>query len=483
MITLLRGGWAVVWEAGRHRVIERGEVAFDDERIVYAGARYPGTADQIVERPEWLLCPGFVNLHGHIGISPIAPFVDTARARFFVAGEEYVRSAPLFGEPSLTAEQQAISAETGLVQMLRGGTTTVVDAAGSGPVWWLGNPPGDEEQLVDIVGRVGARAYLSLSYRSARVFGRADGTRGWWENEAQGMQGLHEALRFAARYRGAHSGRVDVLLCPHAVDNCSPALLRATREAARAEHLLVQIHTAQRPGEVELIRRRYDETPVGHLHTIGFLGPEIILGHCIYISGHPAVGGDPERDLELIAAAGSPVAHSPLPFAYHAEAMHSLPRYLDHGIIVGIGCDLWPADMIEEMRLAWLLGKHVAQSDERPSCMEVFTAATSGSADALGRADLGRLAPGALADIACVDLGGFHFGPIVDPIRALVSMGSGRDVDTVYVGGQLVVAAGRALNADEDALRAAGPAIMEQLLGVAQARDPRGRSAAELLGD
>jgi cytosine/adenosine deaminase-related metal-dependent hydrolase len=175
-----------------------------------------------------------------------------------------------------------------------------------------------------------------------------------------------------------------------------------------------------------LIRERYGETPVGHLHRLGFLGPDVILGHCIYVSGHPDIGGDPDRDLALIAAAGSSVAHSPLPFARMGEALHTLPRYLDHGITVGIGCDIWPADIIAEMRLAWVLGKQTNRTAERPTCHEVFTAATVGSADALGRADLGRLAAGALADIVCVDLGRYHFGPILDPVRALVTCGTGK---------------------------------------------------------
>ena len=216
-------------------------------------------------------------------------------------------------------------------------------------------------------------------------------------------------------------------------------------------------------GEVNLIREKYGETPVGHLHNLGFLGPDIILGHCIFISGHPAVGGDPDQDLELIAAAGSSVAHSPLPFARGGTAMYSLPRYLDHGINVGMGGDIWPADLIEEMRLAWFLGKHTNGTANRPTCHEVFAAATVGSADALGRGDLGRLAPGARADIVCVDLSRYHYGPVLDPVRSLVAFGKGQDVDTVYVDGRLVVEEGSVLNADEEELQAAAPGILAAL--------------------
>lgn len=480
-VTLLRGGWAAVWDGARHRIVEGGEVAFQGQRILYAGSKFEGRADEVIDRPGWFICPGFVNLHGHIGVEVMAALVDLPRDDRFAPSVEFCRRAPLALEPTLTPDEQRLSGEFSLVQMLRCGATTVVDAGGSGPIWWLGNPPGDEALLAETVGRVGGRAYLALAYRSGRSYQRPDGGRDWHWDEAMGEAGLRQALRFAERHRGSHDGRVDVMLTPHAVDNCSPTLLAATLAEARAANLLIQIHTAQYAHEVTLIRERYGETPVGHLQNLGFLGPDIILGHCVFVGGHPDVGGDPDRDLTLIAEAGSTVAHSPLPFARMGEALHSLPRYLDHGITVGIGCDIWPADIIAEMRLAWLIGKQTNGTAERPSCLEVFTAATVGGADALGRGDLGRLTAGALADIVCVDLAGYHFGPVLDPVRALITCGTGQDVDAVYVDGVAVVTGGRAVYADEAALRAAAPGILAKSLRAATERDPKGRTAAALL--
>ena len=479
--TLLRGGWAAVWDGRRHQIVERGEVAMRGDRILFAGHRFGGRADRVIDRPGWFICPGFINLHGHVGVEVMAAMVDTSRDARLAPSREFSERAPATLEPSLTPEQQRLSAEFSRVQMLRGGATTIVDAGGSGPIWWLGNPPHDEERLVDTVGRVGCRAYLSLAHRSGRSYQNPDLSRDWHWDEEMGMALLRQALRFAERHRGKFDGRVQAMLNPHAVDNCSPALLAATLAEARAADLRIQIHTAQYAHEVALIRERYGDTPVGHLHNLGFLGPDIILGHCIYLTGHPNIGGDPDRDLKLIADAGSSVAHSPLPFARIGEALYTLPRYLDHGITVGIGCDIWPADILAEMRLAWFLGKHTNRTAERPTAMEVFTAATAGSADALGRSDLGRLAEGALADIVCVDISRYHFGPVLDPVRALITCGTGQDVDMVYVNGVSVVAGGRALNADEDALRAAAPGILRRLLRAASERDPPGRTADSIL--
>jgi cytosine/adenosine deaminase-related metal-dependent hydrolase len=435
----------------------------------------------VIDRPEWFVCPGFINLHGHVGVELMASLVDTPRPGRFAPSLEFARRAPLLLEPSLTPEEQRLSAEFSLVQMVRCGATTVVDAGGSGTLWWLGNPPEDEETLAETVGRIGCRAYLSLIYQSARAYQNRSGSWDWYWDERMGMAGLQQGLRFAKEYHGTHDGRVQVILTPHSIDRCTPELLEATLTAARSEGLLIQIHAAEYLSEVELIRQRYGDTPVGHLHNIGFLGPDIILGHCIYVSGHPEVGGEPGRDLQLIAEAGSSVAHSPLPFARMGEALYTMPRYLDHGVTVGIGCDIWPADIIEEMRLAWFLGKHTNGTAERPTCMEVFTAATVGSADALGRGDLGRLTTGARADIVCVDLSGYHFGPVLDPVRSLVTFGKGQDVDTIFVDGQMIVEGGSVLNADEEQLRAAAPAVLRSLAKAASERDPMGRTIESIL--
>jgi 5-methylthioadenosine/S-adenosylhomocysteine deaminase len=83
---------------------------------------------------------------------------------------------------------------------------------------------------------------------------------------------------------------------------------------------------------------------------------------------------------------------------------------------------------------------------------DVFDAATLGGARHLGRDDLGRLAPGAKADIIVVDLLQLNYGAVHDPIKALVECGTGRDVETVIVDGQVLVEAGRAVRVDEAAL-------------------------------
>ncbi len=480
--TLVRGGWLAAWNGDEHQIIRHGEVAIRGDRIVYAGPKFPDRAERVIEEPGWFICPGFINLHAHIGVELMAPFVDVPRSGKFIPSLDFVRRAPLHLEPSLDIESQRASAEFSLVQMVRTGSTTIVDVGGSGPLWWLGNPPTDAEGLVDIVGRIGNRLYIGTSYRSSRTYGNPDGSIGWHPTDAMGDEGLDEAVSFAERYDRSHNARVRAMLVPHAAEKATPKLLKRTVNEAEKLDVPIQIHAAQDLGEVEYIQKHFGCSVVEYLDSAGFLGPRVTLGHCIYISGHPHVGGDSQQDLKILADTGTSVAHSPLSFARGGSGLYTLPLYLDRGVNVGIGCDIWPADIISEMRLAWFIGKLVNGTAERPSAMEVFRSATVGSADALGRRDLGRLQCGAKADLVCVDLSKYHYGPVVDPIRSLVSCGLGQDVDLVMVDGETIVQQGMVMGSDEDDLKQAAVDVYRKLSITASERDPQKRTLEEMLG-
>jgi 5-methylthioadenosine/S-adenosylhomocysteine deaminase len=79
---------------------------------------------------------------------------------------------------------------------------------------------------------------------------------------------------------------------------------------------------------------------------------------------------------------------------------------------------------------------------------EVLHAATVGSARALGFDKIGRIAPGYKADIVFLDLEKVNWIPINDPTNQLVLTEDGTSVDTVMVGGRVVVENGRKVGCD-----------------------------------
>src|SRR5437879_4920712 len=118
------------------------------------------------------------------------------------------------------------------------------------------------------------------------------------------------------------------------------------------------------------------------------------------------------------------------------------------GIAIAVGPDTHPQELVSALRSAALLCRMADGSFRVGRPRDVFDAATLGGARHLGRDALGRLAPGAKADIIVVDLRQAHFGAVHDPIKALVECGSGRDVETVIVDGQPLIESGKATRLD-----------------------------------
>jgi cytosine/adenosine deaminase-related metal-dependent hydrolase len=132
--------------------------------------------------------------------------------------------------------------------------------------------------------------------------------------------------------------------------------------------------------------------------------------------------------------------------------MHSHSKYLAAGVNVSIGTDTVPQDMLNEMRIASYVSKLADWDPYSGTSREIFNSATLGGANALGRPDLGRLIPGALADIAIINMETINNVPCRDPIRNLVNCAQRSDVMTVIVDGKKLLEDGRMLFVDEGKL-------------------------------
>jgi cytosine/adenosine deaminase-related metal-dependent hydrolase len=443
MRTLIQGGDIVAYHEGGHRLLRGGCVVVEDDRVAFVGGAFPGAVDQRIDARGRLVIPGLINIHCHADVEAGGRLMaDCGRRDFFHSGFLHYHAVPR-GVKALGARQDPwIGGRFAMAEMLRNGCTTVVDIGVAA------------EEHAAIAGELGIRAYLSPAYRSHDYRTGSGGEVSYEVNEEAGLRGLARAVEFVGKHAGAHGGRVQGMLFPFQVDTCSPALLRATRRAADELGVGIEIHAGQNLLEFHEILRRHCQTPVEYLADTGLLGPDAIIGHCIINSAHRLAGLPGGRDLEIIAASGASVAHCPLVFARRGNALESFHRFRAAGINVGLGTDTYPRDLVSEMRWASLLCKVVEHDFGVATSAEVFTAATLGGARALRRDDLGRLAPGAKADLVIVDMRKLRIGPYRDPIRALVQCATGDDVERVLVDGRTVVDGGRVVGVDEAQLLA-----------------------------
>jgi len=442
MRTLIEGGWVVAHNGAGHEVHERGSVVVEDDRILHAGGPYTGPVDARLSARGKLVSPGFINTHVHTaGSGGDYLLLDMAKNDYRTAN--YMSfAAPLKGRMT-PPPPDAVAALRAFVFLhaLKQGTTTIID---------VGGLRGDWEGYARLVDELGVRVYASPPFRDRDTFMDPQGRLYYDEDVAAGQQRLREATDFVRKYDGAAQGRLRGMLNAAQVETCSEPLLRAGKDAARELHVPIHTHAGGNLVEFQRIMEEHRKTPVQFLADIGFLDDRTLLGHAVFTTAHPWPRYPFGDDLRVLAETGATVGHCPYKYAKMAMTLHSFQRYLDAGVTVALGTDTYPMDMVAELRWASVLAKVTDANYQVGLPRDVFNAATLGACRFLQRGDLGRLAPGAKADILLIDLD--HLGAPVyaDPIKALVDGGCGRDVDTVIVDGKVLVQGGRATRVDED---------------------------------
>jgi cytosine/adenosine deaminase-related metal-dependent hydrolase len=444
---LIRGGMVVAHDGRGHRLIRDGFVRVRDALIVDVGRGSGGAAARVIDARDGLVIPGLIDAHCHLTDTPYTRgFLEDGGSRGLgMSGlYEYLPAV----RRAIGPEDELAAVRFGLLELLKSGVTTVVELGYNTEVPSGGNLEVAEE-IVTILGGAGIRAYVGARYKSGHFYAGDDGQVAYeWYSDA-GRSRFEECVAFASRLRGRYEGRIQPMLAPAQVDTCTPDLLEATATAAETLGIPVQIHAGQSAAEFRAVLARCGMTPIEFLQQVGLLGPRLIIGHGMFLSCHRAIQHTPDRDLDLIAAAGASVAHCPVVFARRGILLDSFARYLERGINMCLGTDTFPLDMLHEMRVAAFAGKIAAGDPFLATAAEVFEAATLRGAKALGRADLGRIAPGCRADLAIVTLRSPRTAPARDPIKALVYSAGAGDVETVLVDGRLVVDGGRVLGIDE----------------------------------
>jgi cytosine/adenosine deaminase-related metal-dependent hydrolase len=264
------------------------------------------------------------------------------------------------------------------------------------------------------------------------------------------------------------------------IDTCTADLLRDSHAAAKGRGLPFTVHIAQGVSEVQVMLRRNGMTPVQWADSIGILGPTTILGHAIFIDSHSWVNWWTRKDLALLAERGCTVAHCPTPFARYGAMLESFGAYRQAGVNMGMGTDTTPHNMLEEIRKASTLARIASRDVHSVALSDFLYAATVGGAKALMRDDLGRLAPGAKADLVLVDLECTDMRPVRDPLRSLVFYAADRAVRDVYVDGRLVVSAGKVLTLDAASAADRLVEAQKRMMDLVPKRDYLKRTADEV---
>jgi len=228
-------------------------------------------------------------------------------------------------------------------------------------------------------------------------------------------------------------------------------LMQKIAQAAERLDTRIQTHVVESFYEKLYGPRAYGKPTVHRLRELGVLGKRFTMAHGVWLT---------EAEIAILAETGAAVSHNPSSNLRLRAGIAPLQRMLQAGVCVGLGMDATTInddeDMFNEMRLALRLQRLPTLDAEVPTTRDIFRMATSGGAALLGRdRDLGRLAPGYQADLVLLRLERLAWpwtAPELDPLDLVVLRAKASDVDTVLVGGNVVVQDGQPTEVDLTAI-------------------------------
>jgi cytosine/adenosine deaminase-related metal-dependent hydrolase len=261
---------------------------------------------------------------------------------------------------------------------------------------------------------------------------------------------------------------------PFSYETCSAGLLKALKRVVD-EHRsgLTLHHNSGAKARTDAVGR-YGHSPTAYLESIGVLGPNVLLAHCL---------GLDEAEIDVVARTGTAIAMCPVTAAKGGRGVPQhgrMPEFLARGVKIALGCDSPNnsnhLDMVRTMNMAAIQYKDARQDTHLIPAEAALEMATIQGAQAMGLGDeLGSIEVGKKADLVCFDTLRPEWQALWNPVNNLVYNADGRSVHTVVIDGRVVVDAYRQRFVDEPRLFARVQEIGERLQARTGVSFPRSR--------
>jgi 5-methylthioadenosine/S-adenosylhomocysteine deaminase len=437
-VDMIVSGGIVVTMDGARTIYPDGSVAVRGDEIVAVGpraeieARYAGA--QTIDARGKLVLPGFINGHTHVPMTLFRGLHDDVTLNDWLYKYIFPAEAKNVNEDFVRWGTRLAAAE-----QIRSGVTTFAD------MYYF------EDAVAEETKAAGMRGVLGETFID---FPAPDN-----KSEAE-MLAYTE--KFLKRWQG--DPLIHAAAAPHSIYTCSKKTLQDAAALARKYHAPILIHTAEMKKEWDDSEKANGMSPVKYLESIGVLGPDVVAAHCIYVD---------EADRKLLAERGVGCVHNPSSNMMIASGVSPVPELRAAGVAVGLGTD-GPAgsnndlDVMEEIDLAAKLAKITKMDPRALNAIAVVEMATIDGARALHmEKEIGSLEAQKKADLVLIGLNEPNAVPMYDVYAQIAYSLKGSDVETVMIGGKVVMRGRRLLTVDEpkvlEKAREYGPSVKKSL--------------------
>jgi putative selenium metabolism protein SsnA len=424
-VTVVKGGTIFTTEAKKN-MVEGGWVLIRDGKIAKIGSgdlrkETRGRKVTTIDATGKLVLPGLINCHTHL-YSTLARGIrlDDYSPRNF---RQCLEGLWWRLDRALTYEDCYWSSLVGSLLSLKAGVTTILDHHSS---------PYCIDQSLDAI----AAGMSEAGTRGAVCYEVSDR-----DGQDRASLGIYENVRFANTLKQGAGGRIGAMMGLHASFTISqPTLLRA-REAAEEAGIGFHLHVAEDNIDVKDSQKRYRRRVVTRLAEAGILSARTLAVHCVHVT---------DSEIRSLHDTAANVIHCPRSNLSNAVGIAPVGKMFRHGVRIGFGSDgFGPPSILDDVRTG-LLSWRIAESNPAAGWVETELMLLKNNpivASSILDTKVGEIAEGQAADLVIVPYdpptplgadnlwGHLIFGDI--------------QVDTVVVGGRVVVAGGRSSVLDE----------------------------------
>lgn len=407
MKLLIKNATVITMDADNR--IFTGDVFIADGRIAAFDAITK--ADEVIDASGRVLLPGFVQTHVHLcqtlfrGAADDLALIDWLKQRIW----------PM--EAAHTVESLRLSAQLGIAELIRGGTTCALTM----------ETVNHTDEVFRVVEEAGFRATIGKCLMDAG----ADVPAALHEETEAA---LAEAVRLIERWHGTANRRIRACFAPRFAVSCTRELLEQVARLSRERRVLVHTHASENRDEIALVENATGLRNIRYLHAVGLTAPHVVLAHCIWLN---------EDEMTLLQQTETKVAHCPSSNLKLGSGLAQISEMLERRISVSLGADGAPCnnrlDMFTEMRTAALLQKMRCGPEALPA-LTALRMATIEGAKAISLGDeIGSIELGKKADLILLNLNQLHSTPQPDLVSTIVYSAQPNDVETVLIDGQIVM--------------------------------------------
>lgn len=438
MRKLIKNAAAIITCDRSDSVLKDADILIENNKIIEVSKNILAPDAELIDASGKFVYPGLINTHHHLlqAFSRNIPCVQNAELFEWL---KYLYRVWVQVNP----EYMYYSALVGMGEFIKFGGTTMFDQH-------FAFPKSSQKNIVDAEFK--AASELGLRFHAGRsCFTRGQNNGGLPPEEL--VESCDEMLKDCERLIETYHDPADFSMRQVAVSPCSPfsvdtQVMVESAKLARTKNVRLHTHLCETKDEETYCLEIYGKRPLDWAENCGWLGSDVWFAHGIHFT---------DEEIKRLAESKSGIAHCPVSNMKLSSGVCKVPRMIELGVPVGLAVDGGgsndSSNLLSDIRTAFLL--HRLSFDKKaPTGYDVLKMATVGSAEVLGREDIGSLEAGKGADLFMIDVDQLDFaGGLLDPAVFLATVGYGRPVDLTMVNGKIVYKNGRLMGIDEEKIK------------------------------